>query len=207
MLDDDADQCHMRRKPWTLPFTAEPKEVAGLRRVIRVHLTLWGLPHVIPAAQLCISELVSNVINHVGEGTDAELRVSLRDTRLRIEVQDVGGDALPTPRRPGADTETGRGLLLLDAFTEDWGVILAGSGKRTWCELATGLTTPTGHAGGPRVTRTECLLSFYGCHRTPLRTAAVDLITDLIHWLRAHGHDADAALDKAQDHAETEAVS
>lgn len=70
----------MSRKPWDLHFLAEPEEVAGLRRVLRIHLGLWGLDELIDAAQLCVSELVSNVITHVGPGTPTTLAVSMKDT-------------------------------------------------------------------------------------------------------------------------------
>jgi hypothetical protein len=33
---------------------------------------------------------------------------------------------------------------------------------------------------------------------------AIDAIADLLHWLRAHGRDADEALDRAQTHFEAE---
>lgn len=33
---------------------------------------------------------------------------------------------------------------------------------------------------------------------------AIDLIADLLHWLRAHGCDPDTALDRAQDHFEAD---
>lgn len=67
----------MSRKPWDLAFTAEPREVAALRRIMRLHLGIWGLQEVIDEAQLCMSELVSNVITHVGPGTPATLAVSM----------------------------------------------------------------------------------------------------------------------------------
>ncbi|MFD7946747.1 ATP-binding protein, partial [Streptomyces sp. NPDC059744] len=59
----------MTRKPWELPFLAEPEEVAGLRRVMRLHLGLWGLSDVSESAEICVTELVANAIRHVGEGT------------------------------------------------------------------------------------------------------------------------------------------
>lgn len=34
--------------------------------------------------------------------------------------------------------------------------------------------------------------------------AAIDIITDLLHWLRAHGCDADELLDRAQTHFEAQ---
>src|SRR3954454_20709050 len=99
----------MSRKPWDLHFLAEPEEVAGLRRVLRVHLGLWGLDELIDAAQLCVSELVSNVIRHVGPGTPASLAVSMKGTRLRIEVYDPDIRALPTLLNQGVNAESGRG--------------------------------------------------------------------------------------------------
>ncbi|MFJ2832097.1 hypothetical protein ACIPC1_31815 [Streptomyces sp. NPDC087263] len=33
---------------------------------------------------------------------------------------------------------------------------------------------------------------------------AIGVIADLLHWLRAHGRDADEALDRAQMHFEAE---
>jgi anti-sigma regulatory factor (Ser/Thr protein kinase) len=75
-------------KPWELPFLAEPREVAGLRRVMRLHLDLWDLNHLVDAAQVCVSELVANVIAHVGQEVPTVLSVSMRGTYLRIEVRD-----------------------------------------------------------------------------------------------------------------------
>ncbi|SFD62565.1 ATP-binding protein [Streptomyces aidingensis] len=204
-MSPDHCQCPVRRKAWELPFVADPGEVAGLRRVVHLNLALWGLHDLIPAAQLCVSELAANVITHVGTGTQALLAVSMNGTRLRIEMEDEGTEALPAPRAPDPDAESGRGLMLLSAFTEDWGVTLTPTGKRTWCELATGLPTPTGHLGGPRVTRTETLLASYtGEPGTPslqgplAHAAAVTLIADICHWLITHGYDPDTTLDAAQ---------
>ena len=55
----------MPRKPWDIAFTAEPSEVATLRRITLLQLETWGLSHLADEAQLCVSELVSNVIKHV----------------------------------------------------------------------------------------------------------------------------------------------
>jgi anti-sigma regulatory factor (Ser/Thr protein kinase) len=206
----------MSRKPWDLAFTAEPQEVAGLRRVMRLHLGLWGLDEVTDAAQLCVSELVSNVITHVGHGTPATLTVSMNGTYLRIEVHDPDTRVLPTLVDASSDSETGRGMALVDAVADRWGVQLRGDRKVTWCELATGLPAGNGHCGDPRVTRVEAMLRLYEAARPPLTAtpstlsaalaekAAIDVIADLLHWLRAHGCDPDEALDRAQIHYEAE---
>ncbi|MEV6383769.1 ATP-binding protein [Streptomyces sp. NPDC051773] len=207
------------RKPWSLPFMAEPQGVATIRRLLRIHLGLWGLHEVIEPAQLCVSELVSNVINHVGVGTPTTLAVSMNGTRLRIEVRDPDARTLPTLLNAAygdSEAETGRGMALIDAVAVRWGVQPHADWKVTWCELATGLTSDNGHTGGLPVSRAEAILSLYGTAR--LSRAAVPsalaraiaeetasaLITDLLHWVRAHGRDADDVLDRAQSRFEAE---
>nr|WP_328910362.1 ATP-binding protein [Streptomyces sp. NBC_00234] len=202
------------RKAWDLPFRAEAEELAGLRRVMRLHLELWGLPGVVHAAQLCVTELVTNVIKHVGPGTRACLAVAMSGANLRIEVSDPDTHALPTFVRAADMAEEGRGLGLVDGVAERWGVILRGDSKVTWCELATGLLSPAGHVGGPRVAKAEAVLGLLQLRHAPeplprLRVVrgeavAIDLIADLLHWLRAHGCDPDEALDRAQTHFEAE---
>lgn len=208
----------MTRKPWEIPFLAEPEEVAALRRLMRLHLNLWGLPQLIDAAQLCVTELVTNVITHVGPGTPTTFGLTMKDTRVRIEVSDPDTRALPTLVAAETDAEGGRGMALLDAVADRWGVILRSDSKVTWCELATGLGSPTGHTGGWRVDRAETLIGLYGERGFPMREvsssltvavageAAIDVIADLLHWLRAHGCDPDEALDRAQTHFEAEAT-
>jgi hypothetical protein len=61
------------------------------------------------------------------------------------------------------------------------------------------------------------MLRFYGAAKTPTpqgpsplsvavaQEAAIDVIADLLHWLRVHGLDADEALDRAQMRFESEA--
>ncbi|MFI0979639.1 ATP-binding protein [Streptomyces sp. NPDC021093] len=206
----------VKRKPWELPFCAEAEEAAGVRRVLALHLTLWGLPELIDPAQICATELISNVINHVGPGTPTTLTVSMNGTYLRLELHDPDTRALPTLLDAENDDESGRGMALVDAVTDRWGVILRAETKAVWCELATGLTAENGHVGGPRVARAEEHLTLYrpASHSRSSATgrlgtaiaeeAAIALIADLLHWLRAHGCDPDEALDRAQVHFEAE---
>ncbi|MEV8430390.1 ATP-binding protein [Streptomyces chartreusis] len=207
----------MQRKSWELDFTAEPDGVAALRGVMREHLRNWGLHNVIDDARVCVSELVSNVINHVGSGTPATLAVAMRDTHLRIAVYDPDTRTLPTLTNTGCDAEAGRGLALINAIAVRWGVELHVDRKATWCELATGLVAPQRHLESASVTRAEVLLGLYSGPHLPAQPgtsrlgsaiaekAVVDVVTDLLHWLRAHGCDPDEVIDRAQRHFDAQA--
>lgn len=181
---------HANRAPWGMSFLAEPREVSGLRKALRVRLALWGLPDLVEAAQTCVTELTSNVITHVGIGTPATLAVSMEGTYLRIEMRDPDARALPTLLDSGCDAESGRGMALIDAVTDHrWGVILRGDSKVVWCELAMGLASGSGHESGPP---TAGRLDVAEAEKV-----AIDLIGDLLHWLRARGCDPSEAWDRA----------
>ncbi|WP_037671324.1 ATP-binding protein, partial [Streptomyces afghaniensis] len=65
------------------------------------------------------------------------LRLLLTSCRhLRIEVTDTRGDRLPTPQLPSHDPESGRGLLIVDALADRWGVTPGLPPRKTvWAEL------------------------------------------------------------------------
>ncbi|MBO1337694.1 ATP-binding protein [Streptomyces sp. VRA16 Mangrove soil] len=184
-----------RREPWVRRFSALPSEVALLRRELKICLTQWGLGPQVEAAQTCVSELVTNVIQHVGEGTPATLWVTLNGPYLRCAVEDPDTRALPTLLAVGDAMESGRGMALVDTVANHrWGVILRAGAKVVWCELA---VDPLSY--GSSVIRS----------RTPLAMAAsqevtVGVLVDLMHWLRERGYDPDEVLDRAQAHFEAE---
>ncbi|AVV47471.1 ATP-binding protein [Streptomyces sp. P3] len=210
-----------QRKPWSLAFVAEPREAAALRRLMRLHLGLWGLPEVVEDAQLCVTELLSNVIAHVGPGTPTTLSVSMNGGCLRIEMEDPDTRALPVVLQAGADSEGGRGMALIDAMAVRWGVEPRTDRKVTWCELAAEPGPSPSTYDDPRMRRAERLVHVYEGGETPdaglvgsrrlslarAEEAAIDIIADLLHWLHRHGRDADDFLDRVQTHFEAEARS
>jgi anti-sigma regulatory factor (Ser/Thr protein kinase) len=192
------------RKPWSLPFEAEPEEVAVLRGIMRLHLRLWGLHEIADAAQLCMSELVSNVITHVGTGTPTTLAVAMNGTCLRIEVHDPDVHSVPTLTQPEFDCETGRGMSLVAGVASRWGVELRPDRKVAWCELETDAgrhdlrsreLTPSGTSKGAG-----------SLGMALVEQAAVDIIAGVLQCLDAHGRDPDELLDRAQAHFEAEAA-
>jgi anti-sigma regulatory factor (Ser/Thr protein kinase) len=111
-----------------LRLLATPKAVPELRH----HLRQYDYD-----VRLCATELVTNVIEHVGAGTPVTVRVlDLRDGHTRVEVTDPDPRALPLLLRATATDEHGRGMALLDALARRWGVEQGADHKTVWCELA-----------------------------------------------------------------------
>ncbi|MFF3892846.1 ATP-binding protein [Streptomyces sp. NPDC001812] len=87
-------------------------------------------------ASLLVSELAANAILHGRvRGRAARLVVTLDATAVRVEVTDARGDRLPA-KCPAEDGESGRGLLLVEALADDWGVRPhPPGGKTVWATL------------------------------------------------------------------------
>ncbi|NBM16202.1 ATP-binding protein [Streptomyces sp. GC420] len=125
-------------RPLTLELLATAKAVPEIRRTVREHI---GAP--CADLQLCVSELLTNVVRHLGDGVPVTVRVARAvDGRTRLEVTDPDPRASPVLCRAAADDETGRGLALLDAVALCWGVDQGPGTKTVWCELPTGAAAP-----------------------------------------------------------------
>jgi serine/threonine-protein kinase RsbW len=88
------------------------------------------------AAVLIVSELVTNAIVHSGSDV-VSCVLRLGGGLLRIEVTDRGvGVEEPAVRKPADDDVSGRGLLLVNAVSEAWGVSQAlPAGRTVWATL------------------------------------------------------------------------
>ncbi|MEU1277740.1 ATP-binding protein [Streptomyces sp. NPDC005805] len=123
------------RGPLAMALLATPEAVAQVRRTLAAYA---GGP--CDDLQLCATELVTNVLRHVGEGVPVAVRVVPGERRTRLEVTDPDPRALPVLRAGATvDEEGGRGLALLDAVALRWGVDQGPADKTVWCELDGGL--------------------------------------------------------------------
>ncbi|MFE7443066.1 ATP-binding protein [Streptomyces chartreusis] len=90
-------------------------------------------------AEQVVAELAANAVLHGRvPGRDFRLRLTLHtDGALRIEVTDARGDRIPQVRDAvSGDAESGRGLLIVAAYAERWGVDEAPADCKTvWAEL------------------------------------------------------------------------
>jgi anti-sigma regulatory factor (Ser/Thr protein kinase) len=102
-------------------------------------LVAWELSGAEDAALLVLSELLSNAVVHgkVPRGREVETRYLRMAGGVRIEVHDTARE-LPRPLPlPGGEMCSGRGLFLVEAVADRWGVTeRAGLGKVVWAEVA-----------------------------------------------------------------------
>lgn len=114
--------------------------VRTARRELRRDLEGWGLGRLTDAAEVVLSELFTNALQHAcpPRGHQIETRYQRADAGVRIEVRDGSTDR-PVMRRDSRTAESGRGLPLVDDITEGrWGVSERGEdGKSVWA-LVTG---------------------------------------------------------------------
>jgi anti-sigma regulatory factor (Ser/Thr protein kinase) len=92
-----------------------------------------------PDALLLVSELVTNSIVHAGHrGRDAiRVRAGSDGSTARVEVCDRARDgSFPALRRDTPPSAIGgRGLMLVDALSDRWGMDACGRGTCVWFEL------------------------------------------------------------------------
>jgi two-component sensor histidine kinase len=98
-------------------------------------LAAWGLNALTDAAELVLSELVTNAVQHTHVPQDRliETRFERMDGGVRIEVHDAD-ESRPALQVASMEEESGRGLALVDALTQGhWGADERdGVGKLMW---------------------------------------------------------------------------
>lgn len=130
-------------RPVVFTWPSSARHVQEARHELRATLSRWGLLELGDAACLVLSELMTNSLKYADErGRRIETRfVRFRDADrrragVRVEVHDAEA-AWPVLQVPSTDSESGRGLPLVDAITAGrWGVAdRVGIGKLTWAEI------------------------------------------------------------------------
>ncbi|MGP3924514.1 ATP-binding protein [Streptomyces sp. 8N616] len=120
-------------------WSRHPRTVGLARAQLREALAGWGLIEIEDAALVAVSELVTNAVQHarVSSGREIETRYLREGDGVRIEVHDAA-DMWPEKQAPDADAEHGRGLALVAALANRWGVSeRVGVGKSVWAVLTT----------------------------------------------------------------------
>ncbi|MFC9426698.1 ATP-binding protein [Streptomyces sp. NPDC056987] len=125
--------------PPQLMLDAAPESVRTARAYAH-EFVAYHLPGISGAyvddLQLVVSELVTNAVRYGTEPGDSVLvLLAVTDTCVRIEVRD------PVRRRPrfravSQERDRGRGLFIVEALAECWGVADRPLGKAVWAQVA-----------------------------------------------------------------------
>ena len=126
MLATPASRHRARR---TVALPPDPASPGRARVVLRQALRDGDRLDVLDAAELACTELVTNAVLHAHTTVVVTVEVA---TDVRVEVRDSGA-ALPHRRHLDAHATTGRGLALVAALSDSYGVADVGpDGKTVW---------------------------------------------------------------------------
>ncbi|MFE3904460.1 ATP-binding protein [Streptomyces sp. NPDC059153] len=119
----------------TVELQALPSRIGQVRRIVSAQLRYWHLDPLIDHAALGVTELLTNVHRHAQPDKSCTVEIELLLERLMVSVHDHD-PRLPTVREASASSTSGRGLALIAAVSESWGVCpRGGAGKVVWFTL------------------------------------------------------------------------
>jgi anti-sigma regulatory factor (Ser/Thr protein kinase) len=114
--------------------------VRGARRWARAQLESWGAnDDVVTSTVICVSELVTNVVQHAG--TSARVTMELAE-RLLVTVEDTGTWSAPRTRIEDPSASQGRGLALVEAVSDAMGYARGVGGSTVWFEVTLDRKSP-----------------------------------------------------------------
>ncbi|MFE5655767.1 ATP-binding protein [Streptomyces sp. NPDC056517] len=134
---------------YTVELQALPSRIGQVRRIVSAHLRHWQLDALIDHAVLGVTELLTNVHRHAQPDKRCTVEIELLLDRLTVSVRDhdpripeAVGCPDPLDAYEGGDgydglATSGRGLAIVGAVSESWGVRPCGAdGKVVWFTLA-----------------------------------------------------------------------
>jgi anti-sigma regulatory factor (Ser/Thr protein kinase) len=105
--------------------------------MVATTLGQWGLEHLRSDAELVVSELVTNAIQHAADQSPIVVTLEHDERWLAIAVRDRSA-GLPRAGQAAASHENGRGLHLVALLTDSWQCEAHADGTKTVsCRLAT----------------------------------------------------------------------
>ena len=123
-----------RRHGCRVRLATGPAAAAEARRRVRAAIQSWQVPVDPDTAVLLTSELVTNAVRHEA-GQAVMLVVTCARGQLRVDVHDTS-PSWPAVADVPADAETGRGLLLVETLSDEWGFYRTPAGKAVYFMLA-----------------------------------------------------------------------
>jgi anti-sigma regulatory factor (Ser/Thr protein kinase) len=131
-------QLHPLTRHFSVLLSPTPRGARLARLLAAEWLRAWGVPTgLADTAARLVAEPASNAASHDRlPGRSFRLALHTTTHALRIEVTDTRGDDLPHRRPPSTEAVSGRGLLLVEALADRWGVARGPVPRKTvWTEL------------------------------------------------------------------------
>ncbi|KUO21772.1 ATP-binding protein [Streptomyces dysideae] len=120
---------------WTYGLTIphDPRAVGVVRATIRSILSAAKLNCIVDTVELLVSEVVTNAYQHSAMETHVSMERTPEDFRVTVWDHGLG---TPMPLAPAAHDERGRGLGIVEACADQWGVRGYPHGKAMWFTVA-----------------------------------------------------------------------
>lgn len=122
---DDSAACRIE-------LDADRQSARRAREFVQETLYRWGHSRLEDEVSLAVTELVTNALIHAGSSTTVTL-VDLGDgVQLRVR------DDQPFPPQlqdASVDDTHGRGMMLIEALGDRWGVVPTPPGKTVWLDI------------------------------------------------------------------------
>ncbi len=132
----------------SMRFSPSEEAVGAARRFV-AGMIVDAHADVRDSVSLMVSELSTNALVHAASGFDVS--VDRSDLVVLVSVSDRG-DGAPVLRSPESTEPHGRGLRIVEALSDDWGISTTpGNGKSVWFRISLqppGMDGSSGGAGG-----------------------------------------------------------
>ncbi len=118
-----------------LALPPTPEAPAQARETTKAVLRDWGInaAEILDVVELVISELVTNAVRYAARAGGPTLHLEVNQSLL-IAVAD-GSAIAPIIRELDDTSESGRGMSIVTALVDNWGVEPWGDGKRIWVRI------------------------------------------------------------------------
>jgi len=109
-------------------LAAEPLSPSRARAFVGLHLEAHGLPQLVDDVRLVVSELATNAVSHAR--TPFTVTLARDDGSVRLAVDD-DSPSVPVRGEPNLMGTGGRGLLLIELLSHEWGASTHRNGTKT----------------------------------------------------------------------------
>ncbi|WP_091551697.1 ATP-binding protein [Micromonospora pattaloongensis] len=132
----------LSERSWCVVVPHHPQGARAARHRLAAELSAAVPAPLLADAVAVLAELVGNAVRHADPLPGGVIRVAWRlcpgvdNDTVEVRVTDGGANGDPRPRTVGPDSLDGRGLSIVAALADRWGVNRDGLGQSVWAQLS-----------------------------------------------------------------------